>query len=298
MNNHPIFNKKTIEDIIHSEGIGIHSGKITKLRLLPADINTGITFINKKYGMKSAIKVSPEAVVSTNFAITLSNGKWDISTVEHLLSFFYIYGITDIIIETDGNEIPIYDGSISPIINIFKEKKFYIYEEINTPIRILNPIWIMEGDKYIAVLPSDEPIISYTIQYNHPAINTQFAQFPINRDVYVKEIAPARTFGFLKDIDYLHKNSLGLGSSLNNTLVISDDKYLNELRFDDECVRHKILDFIGDISLLEKPILGHFIVSKSGHTLNLNFIKKIKEIYSNIDVGNKLDFIKKAIDNV
>lgn len=298
MDNHHIFNKKTIEDVIHSEGIGIHSGKITKLRLLPADINTGITFIHKKYGMKSAIKVSPEAVVSTNFAITLSNGKWDISTVEHLLSFFYIYGITDIIIETDGNEIPIYDGSISPIINIFKEKKFYIYEETNTPIRILNPIWIVDGDKYIAVLPSDEPIISYTIQYNHPAINTQFAQFHLDRDVYVKEIAPARTFGFLKDIDYLHKNSLGLGSSLNNTLVISDDKYLNELRFEDECVRHKILDFIGDISLLEKPILGHFIVSKSGHTLNLNFIKKIKEIYSNIDVGNKLDFIKKAIDNI
>jgi UDP-3-O-[3-hydroxymyristoyl] N-acetylglucosamine deacetylase len=293
MNKQHISNKKTIEDVIYSDGIGVHTGKITKLRFLPADINTGIVFINKKYGMKSPIEVSPESVIDTNYAITLSNGKWKISTVEHLLSFFYMFGISDIIVEVDGDEIPIYDGSINPILNIFNEKKFCIFEESNTPIQILNPIWIFEGDKFILVLPSEEPMISYTINYNHPLIKTQFAQFTLSRDTFIKEIAPARTYGFLKDINFLHKNCLGLGARLNNTLVISDDTYLNDPRFSDECVRHKILDFIGDISLLCKPVIGHFIVSKSGHTLNLAFIKKIKEIYSNIEIGNKIDFFQK-----
>ncbi len=297
MDTHHIYNKKTIEDIIYSEGIGIHCGELTKLRFLPADLNTGIIFIHKKYGMKSQIRVSPEAVCNTNYAITLSNDKWSVSTVEHLLSFLYIYGITDIIIEVDGNEIPIYDGSISPLINLFNEKKFYIYEEINHPIIILNPIWIFDGDKIIMVLPSDEPIISYTIHYNHPVVKTQFAQFSLSRDIFIKEIAPARTYGFLKDAGFLHKNSLGLGANFNNTLLISDDSYMNDVRYEDECVRHKILDFIGDISLLGKHIIGHFIVSKSGHTLNLNFVKKIKDIYCNIEIGNKVDFIKKALNN-
>lgn len=294
MNKHNIYNKKTIEDVIYSDGIGIHSGKISKIRLLPADTNSGIIFIKKKYGMKSPIKVCPENVTDTKNAITLSNDKWSICTVEHLLSFFYIFGISDIIVEIDGDEIPIYDGSISPIINIFSEKKFYIFEEINEPIRIINPIWTFEGDKFILVIPSDEPMISYTIHYNHPVIRTQFAHYPLAKDIFIKEIAPARTYTFLKDISYLHKNSLGLGGSLNNTLLISDDSYLNDPRFEDECVRHKILDFIGDIALLGKQVIGHFVVSKSGHTLDLNFIKRIKEIYSSIDIGNKVEFIKKA----
>lgn len=298
MNNQNIYNRKTIEDVICSEGIGIHSGKITRLRLLPADLNTGIVFIQKKFGMKSPIKVSPDSVVDTNYAITLSNDKWRIGTVEHLLSFFYIFGITDIIVEADGNEIPIYDGSINPIINIFNEKKFYTYEEINNPIHILNPIWIFNEDKYIIVLPSDEFKVSYTINYNNPVIKTQYAQFVLSKDIFIKEIAPARTFGFIKDIGYLHKNSLGLGGSLQNTLLISDDSYLNDPRFQDECVRHKILDFIGDISLLGRPIIGHFIVCKSGHSLNLGFIKKIKEIYSSIEIGNKIEFIKKASNTI
>jgi UDP-3-O-[3-hydroxymyristoyl] N-acetylglucosamine deacetylase len=291
-----IYNKKTIEDVIYSEGIGIHSGELTKLRFLPADLNSGIVFINKKYGMKSPIRVSPEAVCSTNYAITLSNDKWSVGTVEHLLSFLYIYGISDIIIEIEGNEIPIFDGSASPLIKLFNEKKFYIYEEINHPIEITNPIWQHDGDKYIVVLPSEVPMISYTIHYEHPAVKTQYVQIPLNKEIFIKDIAPARTFGFLKDIEFLHKNSLGLGGNLNNTLLISDNTYLNDLRFTDECVRHKILDFIGDISLLGKPVIGHFIVSKSGHTLNLNFIKKIKEIYCNIEIGNKVEFIKKVLN--
>ncbi len=298
MNNQSIYNRKTIEDIIYSDGVGIHSGKISKLRFLPADINTGITFIQKKYGMKSPIKVSPENVVDTNYAITLANDKWRVSTVEHLLSFFYISGITDIIVEVDGDEVPIYDGSINPIINIFSEKKFYIYEEINYPIRILNPIWSFNGDKFILVLPSEQPEITYIIHYDHPVIKTQYAKFNLAKEVFFKEIAPARTFGFIKDIGFLHKNSLGLGGSLQNTLLISDDSYLNDPRFEDECVRHKILDFMGDISLIGKTIIGHFIVCKSGHTLNLSFIKKLKEVYSSIEIGNKIEFKKQASKSV
>ena len=293
-----ILNKKTIEDIIYSEGIGIHSGKITKLRLLPADLNTGIVFINKKYGMKSPIKVSPEAVIDTNYAITLSNDKWQVSTVEHLLSFFYIYGISDIIVEIDGNEIPIYDGSVSPLVSLFSEKKLFIYEEINEPLIIKNPIWIFNNDKYILVLPSEEPVISYTINYSHPVIKTQFAQVLLEKEALVKEIAPARTYTFMEEVKFKHKNSLGLGGSINNTLLISDDSYINDPRFEDECVRHKILDFIGDISLIGKPIIGHFVVAKSGHTFNLNFIRRVKDVFSNIEIGNKVEFPKKIKHSV
>lgn len=294
MDNLNILNRKTIEDVIYSEGIGIHSGKLSRVRLLPADLNTGIVFINKQYGMKSPIKVSPDTVVSTNYAVTLSNGQWNISTVEHLLSFFYMYGISDIIVEIEGNEFPIYDGSLTQIIKVFNEKKFYIFEEINEPIKILNPVWIVEGGKFILVLPSDSLRISYTISYDHPVIKTQYADFEITKTNFINEIAPARTYGFIKDIEYLHQNSLGLGGSLNNTLLISEEAYLNGPRFDNECVRHKILDFIGDISLIGKPVIGHFIVCKSGHTLNLEFIKLIRDIYTNMEIGKKIDFHKKA----
>jgi len=294
MNKHFLLNKKTIEDSIYTEGIGIHSGDSIKMRFLPANKNTGIVFINKRYGMKSPIRSSPESVSDTTYAITLSNNKWQIQTVEHLLSVFYILGITDIIIETCGNEIPIFDGSSLPIINLFNEKKFYLFEEINNPIKIINPIWIINGDKFIIALPSKVPSISYTISYNHPILHSQYANFTISKDTYIKEIAKARTFGFEKDVEFLRMSSYARGGSLKNALVLSESSYLNKPRFSNECVRHKIMDFIGDIALIGKPILGKFIVCKSGHTLDFSFIKKIINIYSNIDVGEKIDFQRKV----
>ena len=294
MDKYSVLHRKTIEDAIYTEGIGIHTGRVSKVRFLPADKNTGIVFINKKNGMKSPIRVSPESVTDTMFAITLGNSQWHVRTVEHLLSFFYIYGITDIIIEVDGGEIPIYDGSISPIINLFNEKKFYIFDEINEPLKIINPIWIREEDLFIVVLPSEIPKISYTISYDHPFLKMQYAYYPLSKDVLINEISSARTFGFLKDVEYLHNNFLAMGGNLENTLVIGDDAYINEPRFEDECVRHKILDFLGDISLIGRPILGYFIVSKSGHTFNLKFVKKVKSIFSSLDIGNRIDFQKQV----
>lgn len=294
MDKYSNLHRKTIEEVIYSEGIGIHTGRVSKVRFLPADKNTGIVFINKKNGMKSPIRVSPEAVIDTMFAITLGNGAWHVRTVEHLLSFLYIYGISDLVIEVEGGEIPIYDGSISPIIKLFNEKKFYTFDEINEPIKIINPIWIREEDLFIVVLPSETPKISYTISYDHHFFKMQYAYYPLSKDVLIDEISSARTFGFLKDVEYLRNNSLAMGSSLDNTLVIGDDAYINEPRFEDECVRHKILDFIGDISLIGRPILGYFLVSKSGHTFNLKFVKKVQSIFSSLDIGSKLDFQKQV----
>lgn len=292
MNKHSILHRKTIEDVIFSEGIGTHTGKMNKIRMLPADKNSGIVFINKKYGMKSPIRVSPESVIDTMYAITLGNGTWHIKTVEHLLAFFYIFGITDIIVEVNGSEIPIFDGSIQPIIKLFDEKKFYIFDEINEPIKIINPIWIREEDTFVVVLPSDIPKISYTINYENTFLNVQYAHFPLDRETIIDQIAPARTYGFEKDVEYLHNNFLAMGSSLENTLVLSDNEYLNEPRFEDECVRHKILDFLGDISLIGKPILGYFLVCKSGHTFNYKFVKKVTNVFTNLDIGEKIDFHK------
>ncbi|MDY6933584.1 MAG: UDP-3-O-acyl-N-acetylglucosamine deacetylase [Spirochaetota bacterium] len=289
MDRHFIWSRKTIEDVIYTEGIGIHSGKSIRMKLLPAEVDTGIIFINKKYGIKYPIKAIAESVIDTNFAVTLCNGKWQVRTVEHLLSVFYTFGITDIIVEIDGDEIPIFDGSATPIINLFNEKRFYIFEKGIEPIEIINPIWIMDGDRFIIALPSDVPKISYTIRYDHPIVKTQYAQFTLTKDTFKEEIAPARTYGFEKDVESLQKSSFAMGGSLNNALVISDDSYINEPRFSDECVRHKILDFIGDIALIGKPVLGYFIVCRSGHTFDIRFVKKIIEIYSNIDIGKNID---------
>lgn len=289
MYNRFILNRKTIEEVIYTEGIGIHTGNRVSVRLLPADSGTGIVFINKYRGMKSPIVASPDSVVDTQYAITLSNGEWQIKTVEHFLAVLFMLGITDILIEIDDEEMPIFDGSSSPIIKLFDEKRFRIFEEVNEPLKVINPIWMVEADKFVIVLPSDIPKISYTISYDHPLIQTQYAHFPLTRDVFVQEIAPARTYGFERDVEFLWKNSLAKGGSLSNALVISNQTYLNEPRFKDECVRHKIMDFIGDISLLGKPVFGYFIVGKSGHTFDIRFIRKIMSIYSESDIGTPPD---------
>ncbi len=289
MTKHYFINRKTIEEPIVTEGIGIHSGERSKVRFLPANCGTGIVFINQRCGMNSPIHANPDSVSDTRFAITLSNGDWKIRTVEHLLAVLFILGITDLIVEVEGGEIPIYDGSSSPIVKLFEEKRLYTFEEVNRPLRILNPIWMIEEDKFIIVLPSDIPKISYTINYEHPVVQNQYAHYSLTRDVFIKEIAPARTYGFERDVEFLWRNSLAMGGSLSNALVISDNCYLNEPRFHDECVRHKILDFIGDIALLGRPILGYFIVCKSGHTFDVEFVKRIRTIYSTADIGRPID---------
>ena len=285
MYNRFILNRKTIEEVIYTEGIGIHTGNRVSVRLLPAESGTGIVFISKYRGMESPIMVSPDSVVDTQYAITLSNGEWQIKTVEHFLAVFFMLGITDLIVEVDDEEMPIFDGSSSPIVKLFDEKRLRIFEEVNEPLKVINPIWMVEDDKFVIVLPSDIPKISYTISYDHPLIQTQYAHFPLTRDIFVQEIAPARTYGFERDVEYLWKNSLAKGGSLSNALVISHQTYLNEPRFKDECVRHKIMDFIGDISLLGKPVFGYFIVGKSGHTFDIRFVRKIMAIYSESDIG-------------
>ncbi len=284
-----ILNRKTVEEAIYCEGIGIHTGKAVNVRLLPAESGTGIVFINKYRGLKSPIKASVDSVVDTQYAITLSNGEWQIKTVEHFLAVFFMLGITDLVIEVNESEMPIFDGSSSQILRLFDEKRFHIFEEVNKPLRIINPIWMLEIDKFVIVLPSDIPKISYTISYDHPLIQTQYAHFTLSKDIFIREIAPARTYGFERDVEFLWNNSLARGGSLSNALVISNKSYLNEPRFKDECVRHKIMDFIGDISLLGKPVIGYFIVCKSGHTFDISFVRKIMSIYSDIDVGTSLD---------
>ncbi|MDY6967662.1 MAG: UDP-3-O-acyl-N-acetylglucosamine deacetylase [Spirochaetota bacterium] len=294
MSNLNITSRKTIEDVIYTEGIGIHSGDLAKIRLLPANVDSGIIFINKKYGMKSPIKGNVESIVDTTFAITLGNSKWKVATVEHLMASLLILGVTDVIIEIDGDEMPIFDGSAKPIIELFNEKRFHHFEKEVNPIKIINPIWVMDGEKLIIALPSEEPRISYTINYEQSFVQTQYAHFPLSQDVVLKEIAPARTYGFEKDVEYLHRCSYALGGSLNNALVISDDSYLNQPRFVDECVRHKVLDFLGDIAFIGRPLVAYFIVCMSGHTFDVSFAKKIVDIYSNIEVGTIPDIPFKA----
>ncbi|MCE9500152.1 MAG: UDP-3-O-acyl-N-acetylglucosamine deacetylase, partial [Leptospira sp.] len=232
--------RKTIQNEVNISGLGLHSGKTVHLRMIPAEVNTGICFSFNKSGNESIIPVSLENVVDTSNAVTLGDGYYTIQTVEHLLAALYTLGITDLKMEIDAVEIPIMDGSSLPFTEAIESVGIFEFDEIVEPIKIQSPMWVVDGDKYLVILPSDELKVSYNIDFNHPLLKGQNMTTTLTNDILKNDILPARTFGFLKDVEALQAKGLALGGSLNNAVVLTDDGYLNEsLRFENECVRHK-----------------------------------------------------------
>jgi UDP-3-O-[3-hydroxymyristoyl] N-acetylglucosamine deacetylase len=269
-------NRKTLQSEVLVKGIGLHSGKQVSLRLIPAEVNTGLIFIHNVKNKKSIIPVSLNYVVDTSNAVTLGDGMRIVQTVEHILAALHTRGITDLIMEIDSNEIPIMDGSSREFIKLIDSVGLKTYKEEVEPIRIQNPIWVVDGDKYLVVLPSDTLKVTYHIDFKHPLLKGQSITMDLNEEVMVNEILPARTFGFLRDVEALQSRGLALGGSLENAIVLTDDGYLNtDLRYENECVRHKVLDLIGDLSIIGRPILGHIIASKAGHALDVSMGKLI-----------------------
>ncbi len=269
------FYRATIEREVELNGIGLHTGLNTTLRLIPAKPHTGIIFRNSK--TKEIIEANPYNVKSTINAVSLSNGSWSVHTVEHLLCALATSGISDIIIELDREEIPILDGSSIEFYDAIQDAGVMEYQNISIePIKILNPVWVVSEDKYIIAIPSEEFKITYTIHYEHPDLKGRSIHITLNSNVVEKEILKARTFGFLKDVEYLKQKGLIKGASLKNAVVLTEDGYLNsDLRYPDECIRHKVLDLIGDLYLLNRPIIAHIIALRSGHTLDVALSKNI-----------------------
>jgi UDP-3-O-[3-hydroxymyristoyl] N-acetylglucosamine deacetylase len=268
--------QKTIKKEILLSGVGIHTGKQINLRLIPAQRDTGIVFYRKDKEL--SIKAKLPFVVDTLFATTIGIDGIKIRTVEHLLATIYALGITNILIEIDGSEVPVFDGSALKFADAITKTGIAKQGKTMRILKITKPLVYEESHVCIVAKPYKGFRISYKIFYQHPLIMEQSLSLEINEQTFIREIAPARTFGFLKDLTYLFKNGFAKGGSLENAIVLDENKVVSSpLRFKDEFVRHKILDAIGDLSLLGYSVEGHFLFERAGHTSHINFLKTVIE---------------------
>jgi len=269
--------QRSIASPIECSGIGLHSGVKVNLRILPAPVDTGILFKRVDLDHPSDILALAENVVDTSLNTTLGKNAVQIRTAEHLLSAFSGLGIDNAVVELDAPEVPIMDGSAASYIYLLTSAGIRRQSKLQRFIKIEEPIEIKEKDRCAAIYPSDVPEVTYEIDFDHPMLKKQRYHYRASEDSYVREIARARTFGFLKEVEYLQSQGFALGGSLDNAIVIGDYRILNHdgLRYPDEFVRHKILDAIGDLSLVGVPMIGHFMASRSGHALNAKLVDRI-----------------------
>ena len=258
----------TIAKKVHNVGIGLHKGEPIRLTLEPLEAGSGIVFYRSDLGI--SFKAEPKNVINTQMATVVGNEKGYISTIEHLMSAINAYGIDNIRIIVDANEIPVMDGSSASFCMLLDEAGVRELDANKKAHIIKRAVEIREGNKLVRLSPSKSPRFDYTIRFSHPLIGTQHHVIEFSKKAYLKEISRARTFGFLKDVQALRSMGLALGGSLENAVVIDENKILNPegLRFENEFVRHKILDAIGDLALVGAPILGDYTALAGSHDLN------------------------------
>lgn len=258
--------------MIKATGVGLHSGEKVTLTLHPAAENTGIVFKRVDLPEVNTIKATPSAVHDTRMCTALEVGHTRVSTVEHIMSAIAGLGIDNILIEVDAVEIPIMDGSAGPFVFLLQEAGIVEQEAAKQFIKIKKNIEVKDGDKWVRFEPFHGFKIDFTIHFDHPVFEGQNNNVSIDFsvDAYIDEISRARTFGFMHEVEFLRSNNLARGGSLDNAIVLDEYRVLNEdgLRYDNEFVKHKTLDAIGDLYMLGHPILGAFYAYKSGHGLN------------------------------
>ena len=264
--------QKTLKKAVSAAGIGVHSGAPCSIRFLPAPVDTGIVF--SRTDLNPPVKVNANALLvnDTMLCTAMNFNGVRVATVEHLMSALAGLGIDNLLIELNSPEVPIMDGSSATFIYLFQEAGIREQDSPKRFIKILDEIEIREGDKYAKLSPYQGLRFDFTIDFDHPVFRHRTSSFSLDFSThrYIKDISRARTFGFLKDIEFLHSNSLGLGGSLENAVVVDEFRIMNEqgLRYEDEFVRHKLLDAIGDLYMLGAPILALYQGYKSGHDLN------------------------------
>ncbi|MDD5711521.1 MAG: UDP-3-O-acyl-N-acetylglucosamine deacetylase [Smithellaceae bacterium] len=269
--------QRTIRNEIGCRSVGLHSGRKINMTIKPASVDEGIIFIRKDLDGKNRIKADFQNVCDTTLATTLGENGVTISTVEHLMSAFCGMGIDNAIVEVDAAEIPIMDGSAQPFVELLKAVGTRPQGKCKRLLLVTNPVSITDGGGTAELLPAPEFKISYKIDFKHPLIGSQSYHMTFSDIVYEKEICSARTFGFLRDVEYLQARGLALGGSLKNAIVLDEERVINKegLRCPDEFVKHKVLDAIGDVSLLGMPIIGHLVAYKSGHKLNNLLLREL-----------------------
>ncbi|UZR30527.1 UDP-3-O-acyl-N-acetylglucosamine deacetylase [Methylococcus mesophilus] len=264
--------QRTLKNVIRATGVGLHTGEKVYLTLRPAAPNSGIKFRRVDLAEPVVIDARPDNVGDTTLSTTLVKGDVRISTVEHLLSAFAGLGIDNAYVDVSAPEVPIMDGSAGPFVFLIQSAGVQEQEAPKQFIRIKRPLQVEDGDKWARFEPHDGFKVTFTIDFDHPVFDkdSQTASIEFSSTSFVKEIARARTFGFMRDIEMLRKNRLALGGSMDNAIVVDKFRVLNEdgLRSGDEFVKHKILDAIGDLYLLGHSLIGSFTGYKSGHGLN------------------------------
>ena len=278
--------QRTIAKEITITAIGIHSGKKVTLKIYPAEADTGIMFRRSDIPSSKAVKADARIVGPTDNNTTLGSGHDAIHTVEHLLSAFYGLGIDNVYCELNGPEVPIMDGSSASFVFVLKEAGVENLSKSKKFMVILEPVRVEKNGTWAMIEPAKNLIIDSTIVFAHPTINTQKETFEFSCENYIQEISRARTFGMLRDVDILKRRGLVKGGSLDNAIVLDDYKVINPegLRFKEEFVKHKILDTIGDISLLGHKLAGKITTYKSGHYLHNVLCRKILDTPSAYEI--------------
>ena len=265
--------QQTLRRQVSCAGIGLHSGSRVSLTLKPAAVGTGVGFRRADLGVD--IPAHVDHVAAINYATVLGRDGATVETVEHLLAALVSAGVDNVIVELTQREVPIMDGSSAPFLFLIQEAGLKKQTAARRYLKVLRPITVASGDKHIAIYPSDHFKVSYTISFDHPLLRHQSRTMRITEQSFSDDIASARTFGFLKEVEWMRQQGLALGGSLDNAIVIGDTGPLNALRFDDEFVRHKILDAVGDLALLGAPVLGHVVAHRAGHGLHTMLAKQL-----------------------
>jgi len=266
--------RRTLRRPVGCTGIGLHSGKPVRLTLKPAPSGHGLRFVRTDVGVE--IPASLAWLSRQDHATTLSRDGVSVETVEHLLAALFALGVDDASIEVSGPEIPILDGSAAPFVLLIHEAGTRPHKEPRQYLRVTKPVEVVRGSKVARLLPADHFEVSYAIGFDHPLLRHQGRTVRITAETFVEELAPARTFGFLRDVEAMRKNGLALGGSLENAVVIGETGVLNNaLRFEDEFVRHKAMDAVGDLALLGHPLLARLEAVKAGHALHAALAQKL-----------------------
>jgi len=267
--------QRTLKHPIRCSGIGLHSGHKVELSLRPAPENTGIVFHRMIDGQCVKIPARAEYVTDTRMCTTLGKDRVCIATVEHLLSAMAGLGIDNAIVEVDGPEVPIMDGSSAPFVFLIQCAGIQEQSAPKKVLRILKKVSMQEGEKRCSLYPAGGFRVSYMLDYDHPLLRRRKSSVDFSSQAYTREVARARTFGFLHEIEALQKAGLALGGSLENAIVLDAFRVVNEggLRYEDECVRHKILDTVGDLALAGYPVVGAFEGERTGHDMNHRLVK-------------------------
>lgn len=263
--------QQTLRHTVHTQGIGLHTGRSVDLALHPAPAGTGVRFLRADMRGTPPILARADSILDTRLATTIAAGAAFVSTIEHLMATLYAFGVDNVIVEVCGPEVPVFDGSAARFVTLIEEAGIRVLTAPRTYLRPVTTIAIHEGEKWVRLDPGQDGLrVDCTIDFDHPTIGRQHCAIEVTPGMFRSSIASARTFGFLRDLEALQASGLGLGGGLDNAVVLDDTRVINPegLRFADEFARHKALDLIGDLALTGLPILGNVTSYKSGHALN------------------------------